>query len=767
MNNGMTCQNGRFSVDASRYMIENAVIGVDFHQRVRSVSVDWTLVKQQELVLEDPVGRLEGRRLSFITPEKLLVEWSGGLYAGSDTFVCWMRVENQSGEDMLLSALAPLCARGLEGGVVRAEGICHTRAVMLINGKWMGNAKTLHTELDPRRVKESYHTNAFLDPETDEALAFGMGERNNTIVRLEGSLNRLGFELSICGSLETDLYGSPYRLAAGRAFTMNRVVVERADNVWETFDRYGDLLAKYMRIDQRRIRGAAGIFSVYGQEKADTDQWERIALTDERIAELMDVLDRYVKPYGLTYVKTQFGGASSGPSFKDSGLNIFWRRDWAGKESIRPVPEGESLSGLIERQGFTPDTCDLAAYHPNGVKAMCDMIRGRGYQNALVCRSYLNVISGSDERERLSADIWEMAVKKWGYDYLMFDFNLSDFETDRDDVTIAEAMTRRFQTIRDRVGPEVYIEACMMMPGCVMGIADSYRPADDWRGGAEEDLVGPLTSLYFLHRKVFALDSEFFDPDITPFVWGNQGSANNRIRFFGSLDRVRSWTTWCGLAGYSLFTGGVIDFVSPERWHIYTRMLPVHGPCARPLDICRAQRPAVWKLDGENAGGQYSMIAFFSWDSLRQKTVTAAFALLGLNPAKRYLAKSFWDGRVYELYDGMPFVLSASGCVLLTVKELDSLAPMLLGADRHVTEAFGVKAYRYEAESQTVSGVCEAPAGTGMTLYLSMPDNRGPEEAVGCEWEISQPGVVRVKTVMGGDGTARWALRLDRHKKTI
>lgn len=763
MENRITYQNGKFSVSTPRYTVHSAVIGVDFHNRVRSVSTGWTLLSQQETAFADELGAAKGVKLTFETPEKLFVDWTGALYENG-TLVMNMAVENRSDETMSLQALAPLCARGLEGGAVTAQGVNHERSVMLNSAKWMAFYKEMLHTLDPRKVHEAFHTSAFIDPETGKGLVFGMGERTNTIVRLEGSVNRLGFELSICGSLETDLYESPMELAPGKAFAMNRVVLMGGEDIWETLDRYGDELAAYLHIDKTRIRSASGIFCVYGQEKADTDDWEKIALTDERMDELMAVSDKYLRPYGLQYLKTQFGGASSGPSFKDNGLNIFYRRDWTD-EPVWPVPEGETLADLIERDGFTPDTCDLKAYHPKGVKHMCDTIRAHGYQNALVCRPYINIKAGSDELEELAADLFDMTVKKWGYDYLMFDFNDADFETISHDTPIAAALTKRFQTIRDRVGPEVYIEACMIMPGCVMGIADSYRPAGDWRGGTEENLVSELSTLYFLHNKVFALDSEFFDPDITPFVWGNHGKINNRIRFLGSLDRVRSWSAWCAITGYNLFTGGVIDDVSEERWRIYTRMLPIYGPCAKPMDIGQTQRPAVWKLDAENCGGPFSLIGLFNWDSLGQKVVTVDYAKLRLDPARRYMAHSFWDGKVYELFDGMPFVLPASRCMLLRVRELAGVAPMLLGSDRHVTDMFGLCAFH--GDGQTITGACEAPAGTAVTTYVYMPDNRGPASAEGCEWEIPQPGVIQVTAVMDEQGKAKWSLALDAHKKTV
>ena len=36
---------------------------------------------------------------------------------------------------------------------------------------------------------------------------------------------------------------------------------------------------------------------------------------------------------------------------------------------------------------------------------------------------------------------------------------------------MAEGIRNRFQAVRDRVGPDVFIEACMVAPGPVLGIA--------------------------------------------------------------------------------------------------------------------------------------------------------------------------------------------------------------------------------------------------------------------------------------------------------
>ena len=55
--------------------------------------------------------------------------------------------------------------------------------------------------------------------------------------------------------------------------------------------------------------------------------------------------------------------------------------------------------------------------------------------------------------------------------------------------------------------------------------ADGYRASQDYRGGNEDSLLGNFATRYYLHGRVFRLDTELLDLAQRPFVW----SARNVV----------------------------------------------------------------------------------------------------------------------------------------------------------------------------------------------------------------------------------------------
>jgi len=88
---------------------------------------------------------------------------------------------------------------------------------------------------------------------------------------------------------------------------------------------------------------------------------------------------------------------------------------------------------------------------------------------------------------------------------------------------MAEGIRNRFQAVRARVGPDVSIEACMVAPGPVLGIADGFHQGSDLRGGTERKVARESSTRYCYHQRWFQLDHEFFDPQLRPFTWEEQG----------------------------------------------------------------------------------------------------------------------------------------------------------------------------------------------------------------------------------------------------
>ena len=123
--------------------------------------------------------------------------------------------------------------------------------------------------------------------------------------------------------------------------------------------------------------------------------------------------------------------------------------------------------------------------------------------------------------------------------------------------------------------------------------------------------------------------------------------------------------------GYSLFTGGVIDDVTDERWIIFSRALPPSGKSAVPLDFLENRSPGIWLLSGsENEKDPGYILGLFNWNCADSTEISLDFTKLGLDSDKQYIAFSFWDQRLIPgFHNGMNINLSTSGCMILNIRE--------------------------------------------------------------------------------------------------
>ncbi|MCL2665906.1 MAG: hypothetical protein FWE82_09850 [Defluviitaleaceae bacterium] len=752
---------GRWALKADGvFEIKSGLCAVSFAGETTHSSCDkWTLKKINSMTNDDPHGESKIISADFTAPNDLDVNWISGIY--NDNTAAWfaMSVLNTGSKPVFLDALIPIYVRAEKGGTLQmcgGGGQNDWRA--LHNDMWMGtNKPAMYTPGDVG-MQDDYHVSALCNKNKSGCIAAGMGERTNTITQI-GWTRRIGnFELAVKGLTMVNRKGTPLRLDPGKKFTMNRVVLMPGKYIFDCLEAYGEYLAAYSRIKMEH-KPYTGIFCAYGPDKSGSEDWQSHVLNYDRVLELMDITDKYLKPYGFDYIKTQFGGLSSGP-----GQMIMSRREWT-LNPIEPAADSPAeLASVIEEKGFTPDTCNLNEIQPRGVNSLSDAVHGRGYKHALVCRAFLNVECGSAERDAYAAEIFAMCVKKWGYDYLMCDFVSADFENDLDDsITMAQSISNRFEAIRNAVGKNIFIEACMCMIGPVIGLADGYRPASDWRGGTEAKLSGEMLGYYFLHGKIFQMDLEFFDPDLTPFIW--LGSPeNSRRKFFGSIDRVRSWITYSALTGFSLLTGGIIDTVSPERWRIFTRAMPVYGKCAKPLSLPDGKPVSIMALDINDKRPPYIVLGLFNWDSSATETKTLQFSELGLEENDSILLYDFWNERFLGVYSGRyTYNLPPCGCIALLIHKLNS-NPIYLGNNRHVTGAFGCKSITFDNENYKISGISEAPVNETVDHYIFIPSGQGAAHTKNCSAETTQPGVIRVTVTHTAETEILWAVTLsDQH----
>ena len=515
-------EDGRIRLAVGRELFVEGLIGsIQLEDGSVADSSKWKEVGSDAGSGEDGGGPFDRFEAIYQTPYDLRVKATYKLYRRRPVLSFQMAVANEGEGDAHLARIGMLHSAPPIGGVDAGFKSLSSCTVLDQVFYWTKHNE-LHDYLNPlvSEKRPSYWSTVVAEP-GGRSVAVGIGgpATGRTEILLWQDKGRMGLEI---GSV---LYSSldkkrRLRIPPGGGHTTEPVLLVPGGNPWQTLLDYADFTCRLL--DWRpKHPPYAGLFSAYGSDPNNGDP-AKTPLTEKRIIEeLIPVIDKYLKPYGLDTIKTQFRGLSS------SGFD---RR--LGSEEAR-TPAAAHLIDTIRRNGWCGDGVDHD--FPHGIPWHIKQLRSKGYRPALVCRPFLNVRAGTPELDGVAADLFEMAVKEWGYDYLMFDFNSVDYESETDTITVEEGINRRFRAVRDRLGPEVFIEACMVWPGPVLGFADGFRPGHDWRGGLEGELMQIFASRYYYHSRFFQLDNEFFDPALNPFTWGDQGTEGMQA----SLDRVR------------------------------------------------------------------------------------------------------------------------------------------------------------------------------------------------------------------------------------
>ncbi len=731
------------SASSPAWEVRSARIGVQWADEEPRFSPEWELVASAPLRAEDELGMYSGLSARFSVAGRLQVEWSAVVYDRLPMAAVALSVSNTSAQDQRLSRLFALHADPRAGATI-AMPLDPTKALILNNGPWMPIPEAeWRTSVPEGRFHQGFWSLGLGEPD-GPALVAGIGERATSWASVGYARCGASWGMEVGGWLWTDTRERPLRLKPGQTFRLQRMVILPADDLHAGLVAYAEAVQRKMRL-HLRFPPYAGIFAAYGSDPAGQYP-EKVVLTEERIRSMRQVLDRYLQPYGLDTFKTQFAGLSSGPPGR-----TMRREEWTNLP-IAPFEEG-----LIERvyeSAFTPDVYDSRVDFPHGIEAHVRDLAAHGYRPALVCRPFLNIRSGPPHYDHLAAELFAMAVERWGYEYLMFDFNSHDYESDDDTHTMAEGIRDRFQAVRDRVGPDVFIEACMVSPGPVLGIADGFRQGSDWRGGTEHKLARESSTRYYYHQRWFQLDHEFFDPQLRPFTWQEQGVMGA----VASLDRVRMWTSFAALTGFSWLTGGVVENVSPERWWIFQRALPIYGPCARPLDLLQGDPPGKWLLAVRSPVGQHHVLGLFNW-SERWQTQWVRPAELGLGGQGRCLCFDFWDQQVLVPDEHLQVELAPGSCRILLIAP-ESPLPTWVGTDRHVTGAFGLERCSYDEASRTLQGECSGPAHSAQSHYFYLPEGVQPLASEGAAFEVPQCRVLKLSIELDGVGKRAWQVQL-------
>lgn len=443
--------------------------------------------------------------------------------------------------------------------------------------------------------------------------------------------------------------------------------------------------------------------------------------------------------------------------FGDYGANTVWV-DWEWYHSGFHLEAGEP--GI---HYFSPDP----VRYPNGLKAVADGIREKGFIPALwvgptneqILTDFMLENEHSVYADRVAwcgryffdptneaylKDFLPRAfrqVREWGYDALKWDclpvsLEYADLFHDRltdPELTSEQALRQVIQTARDTLGEDFYMLSCsgewdraVLFAG---DLFDGARIGGDIFSWEEfiRNFLERIMRFYSCHNNLF-----YCDPD------------NLVLRpEFNSYDQAMTRTCLISLLGLPLTLGDDLRKLTEDRVELIRRALP-------PLDI----RPMDIRKGG--AAGKYVITnllitrPFEEWNVVQvanlldqEKTITVDFDKeLHLDEGS-YLVFDYWK-HVFlgEKDDSVTLTLPAFGCAVFSIRKMTGKM-QLLSTSRHISQGgFDLTDVWLDREGR-LHGRSRVVAGEPYVITVFDPGTRTafdetiyPESTGETEWRI-------------------------------
>jgi hypothetical protein len=509
----------------------------------------------------------------------------------------------------------------------------------------------------------------------------------------------------------------PLHLPGNSTFNLCRLLCVSAPQVHAGLEHYADLVAKNagVKVSQHAY---SGLFTGYSSSPELTTV---VCLDEQRVMKLVQLLQQKVGRYGLDFVKIEFEPAGS--------------------------------PNLLNAHAY-----QMEKYFPKGPRALTDALHRLGLRVALQSRTFTYVRGGEPHEREKVTEMYRRFTRDWGFDYLMLDFNSTDIQNDDSSRPLIQVFRDRFRMIRDAVGPGVFLEGCMIPYGPIIGLADGFRPSQDFRGGNEDTLLGSFATRYFLHGRLFQLDTEFHDVALRPFMWRTRDLVT-------PLSGMRAWCSLCALSGYSYLFGGALEETSDERFHIASRALPVIGSAARPIDLAEQRLPHVWSLAVSQNSPRSQTIGLFNWDYRTTSRVRADLSRCGLPSGKTFAAFDFWQQRFAGEFRGeVEALLPPRSSQVLWLTELTD-RPEIIGCSRHLTGFLRGRITEWDPAKLALRGIAAGHGDERVSVFLYAPLALPVLSCQGGSFEHLDQHVVRLDLPTTGQGETAWSLTFDRNGK--
>lgn len=354
-------------------------------------------------------------------------------------------------------------------------------------------------------------------------------------------------------------------------------------------------------------------------------------------------------------------------------------------------------------------------------------------------------------------------LNRWGFEYYKFDGehsvakyapNVDHSRLHNPGADLLQNYRERLQTIRDTVGPGVFLEGCPAgTPLNGIGYFNSYFTGQDlysnWQG--MDSLFNSITGSAFLnHMVTYLMPGEGLElgkhlsPQEAMAKRPKQVIDTAREReepFTGigtTLPEARTLVSYVALTGVVYPLASIMPELPAERVELLKATMPTLP--IMPVDLFSRGTEAPWDkfkhvqadylvhnypdlidLKIKSVAGSYDVVALTNWRSAPQTVKLDLAQKLGLAEDRSYLAFDFWNqadlGVIHRNFDSR---IDGHDTRVIFIRPLLD-RPQLAGISRHISGSYSIQALEWDAAKKVLQGTSDAPAGDPYTLWIHVP----------------------------------------------
>jgi hypothetical protein len=397
-------------------------------------------------------------------------------------------------------------------------------------------------------------------------------------------------------------------------------------------------------------------------------------------------------------------------------------------------------AGVWLAPAWASENSDLFKQHPDWLQrdSSGELVTSRQFYGNL-----MHFLDASNPAARKNLHDLFTQIRNWGYQYVMTDFlHMFAFSDHYQDphLTRAEVYRLALKTIREALGPDIYLLGCGAPQLASVGLVDGMRIGPDaWgRVGFEN-----IAARYFAAGKWW-----LNDPDALV--------GNNR-----PVEGFRAWATLASVSGSVLTIGDDLNMLSAEKLDILKHILPARGHVGRPVDLFVAQPNHVWLLPTDVGAAKSGVLGAFNWEGtepLKQRIVPKEL----LKTNQKVLVYDFWDDYYLGTSDGelsaeVPPGGTKTYCLVETTGK-----PQVLAVSNYLPQSgYGLDAVAWSDTERTLKGETAGANGDLYHIVFYAPAGYAPDKATVNDegvFLVSQKKNVWVIPVTGNGASVKWSV---------